>query len=144
MRHKASLFPERFRNGLNEELEHVHSVREFDDRITAPFCGFRDAADYYARSSAMHVLGAICRPTLVVAAQDDPFVPFTMFSSAALRGNPNITLVATRRGGHCAFISRESGAGRFWAEGRIVEFCRQQSQLDQYNSASPGEAKKPD
>jgi uncharacterized protein len=129
MRHKASLFPERFRNGLNEELEHVHSVREFDDRITAPFCGFRDAADYYARSSAMHVLGAICRPTLVVAAQDDPFVPFTMFSSAALRGNPNIALVATRRGGHCAFISRESGAGRFWAEEQIVEFCKEQSEV---------------
>lgn len=129
MRHKASLFPERFRNGLNEELEHVHSVREFDDLITAPFCGFRDAADYYAQSSAMHVLGAIRRPTLILAAQDDPFVPFTMFSNEALRGNRNIRLVATSRGGHCAFISQESGEGRFWAEGRIVEFCKEQSRL---------------
>jgi uncharacterized protein len=129
MRHKASLFPERFRNGLNAELERVHSVREFDDLITAPFCGFRDAADYYAQSSAMHVVGAIRRPTLIVAAEDDPFVPFSMFSSEALRGNPNITLLATRRGGHCAYISQESGEGRFWAEARIVEFCKERSRL---------------
>jgi len=138
MRHKASLFPERFRNGLNEELERVHSVREFDDLITAPFCGFRDAADYYAQSSAMHVVGTIRRPTLIVAAQDDPFVPFTMFSNAALRENPNITLLATRRGGHCAFISQESGEGRFWAEGQIVEFCKEQSKLIKDKNKFPG------
>jgi len=138
MRHKASLFPERFRNGLNEELERVHSVREFDDLITAPFCGFRDAADYYAQSSAMHVVGAIRRPTLIVAAQDDPFVPFTMFSNAALRENPNITLLATRRGGHCAFISQESGEGRFWAEGQIVEFCKEQLKLIKDKNKFPG------
>ena len=138
MRHKASLFPERFRNGLNEELERVHSVREFDDLITAPFCGFRDAADYYAQSSAMHVVGAIRRPTLIVAAQDDPFVPFRMFSNAALRENPNISLLATRRGGHCAFISQESGEGRFWAEGQIVEFCKEQSKLIKDKNKLPG------
>ncbi len=129
MRHKASLFPERYANGLDGELVRVHSVREFDDRITAHFCGFRDAADYYAQSSAMRVIGAIRRPTLIVTAEDDPVVPLAMFANEELRRNPNISLVATRRGGHCAFISQEAGEGRFWAEARIVEFCKEQSML---------------
>lgn len=129
MRYKAGLFPERYANGLNGDLARVSSVREFDDRITARFCGFRDAADYYAQSSAMRVVGAIRKPTLIVTAEDDPVVPFAMFANEELRGNPNISLVATRRGGHCAFISQESGEGRFWAEARVVEFCRTQSML---------------
>jgi uncharacterized protein len=129
MRHKASLFPERYAKGLDGDLSRVGSVREFDDRITAHFCGFRDAADYYAQSSAMRVIGAIRKPTLIVTAEDDPVVPFAMFANEALRGNPNISLVATRRGGHCAFISQEGGEGRFWAEARIVEFCKEQSML---------------
>jgi predicted alpha/beta-fold hydrolase len=130
MRHKAGLFPERYAKGLNGDLAQVGSVREFDDRITARFCGFRDAADYYAQSSAMRVIGAIRKHTLIVTAEDDPVVPFAMFANEALRGNPNISLVATQRGGHCAFISQESGEGRFWAEARIVEFCKEQSTLD--------------
>ena len=129
MRHKASLFPERYAKGLDGDLARVGSVREFDDRITAHFCGFRDAADYYAQSSAMRVIGAIRKPTLIVTAEDDPVVPFAMFANEALRGNPNISLVATGRGGHCAFISQEGGESRFWAEARIVEFCKEQSML---------------
>ena len=128
-RHKASLFPARYANGLSDELQRIRSVSEFDDLITAPFCGFRDAADYYAQSSAMHVVGAIRRPTLIVTAEDDPVVPAEMFSNEALRKNPNISLVVTRSGGHCAFISREAGEGRFWAEARIVEFCKERSML---------------
>jgi predicted alpha/beta-fold hydrolase len=127
MRHKASLFPERYADGLKRELARVRSVRDFDDLITARFCGFRDAADYYAQSSAMRVLGAIRKPTLIVTAEDDPFVPFANFENAALRGNPYIRVVATRYGGHCAHISREDGDERFWAEARIVEFCAEHS-----------------
>jgi uncharacterized protein len=138
MRHKASLFPERYANGLSGELARVGSVRDFDDRITARFCGFRDAADYYGQSSAMRVIGAIRKPTLILTAADDPFVPLATFENAALLGNPNIRVVATRHGGHCAFISREDGNERFWAEERIVEFCQQQSALARTESASTG------
>ncbi len=124
MRRKAGLFPEVYRaNGLMAKLAHAGNVREFDDAITAPLSGFRDAADYYQRSSAMHFLQAIRVPTLIVAAQDDPFVPFRIFQTPAIRENSNIQLVAPRHGGHCAFISRESGDERFWCEARIVEFC---------------------
>ena len=121
MRLKASLFPSRYDvHGLGK----VRTVREFDELITAPFCGFRDAADYYARSSASQFLGAIQVPTLILTAQNDPFIRFDTFDDPALRSNPQIAFVAPREGGHSAFISRSPGDERYWAEARVVEFCK--------------------
>ena len=126
MRRKARLFP-----GIYslDDMHRIRSVRDFDEFITAPHCGFAGADDYYARSSAMHVLAAIRRPTLLLTAQDDPFVPFSTFASDAIRENPNFQLVAPLHGGHCAFISQDRGERRFWAEARVVEFCKQHSAL---------------
>lgn len=126
MRRKARLFPKIYSLG---RMRRIRTVRDFDEIITARFCGFEGADDYYARSSAMHVLEAIRRPTLIVTAQDDPFVPFSTFEHAAIRGNPNIRIIAPRHGGHCGFVSRETGEERFWSEARIVEFCKKQSAL---------------
>lgn len=130
MRYKAALFPDIYvTDGTARNLRRVRSVREFDEKITAPFCGFAGADDYYARSSAMRVIAAIRRPTLILTAQDDPFVPFSSFEIAAIRENPNVRLVAPRHGGHCSFISQEDGLERFWAEARLVEFCKENSSL---------------
>jgi hypothetical protein len=124
MRRKAKLFPERY---PIDGMRGIRTVREFDDAITARYCGFRDAEDYYAKSSALRLAGAIRRPTLILTAQDDPFVPYASFENAAIRDNPYITLIAPRHGGHCAFIAAENGDERFWAEARIVEFCTKNS-----------------
>ena len=119
---KAELFPGKFPlNGM----ERVRTVREFDDAITAKFCGFRDAEDYYTQSSALALLGKIRVPTLLLTSQDDPMIPFRSFESIDLSANPFLAFEAARHGGHCAFISRERGEERFWAEARIVEFCQQ-------------------
>src|ERR1700730_6736159 len=91
MRRKAELFPGKFDL---DPMARVRTLREFDDVITATYCGFRDASDYYARSSALRVAGDIRVPTLVVTAQDDPFVPFASFSDPTLTSNTNIHLVA--------------------------------------------------
>jgi len=122
MRRKAKLFPGKFDL---RPMERVRTLREFDDVITATYCGFRDASDYYARSSALQVVGEIGVPTLVVTAQDDPFVPFRSFSDPAIVKNVRVRLIAPAHGGHCAFISRYSGDARFWAEARVMEFCRE-------------------
>jgi len=130
MRYKAALFPNIYMtDGTGARLRRIRSVREFDEKITAPFCGFAGADDYYARSSAMRVIAAIRKPTLILTAQDDPFVPFSSFGIAAIRENPNVRLVAPPHGGHCAFISQEEGPERFWAEARLVEFCKENSRL---------------
>ena len=124
MRRKAKLFPGKFDLG---RMARVRTLREFDDVITATYCGFRDASDYYERSSALRVAHKICVPTLVVTAQDDPFVPFASFSDPAIANNAHIRLIAPMHGGHCAFISRHGGDDRFWAEARVMEFCRELS-----------------
>jgi predicted alpha/beta-fold hydrolase len=123
---KARLFPGRY---PVDGLGGVHTLREFDEVITAPAFGFRDADDYYYRSSALRVVGAIGVPALILIAQDDPFVPFASFRDPAIAGNPQITLVAPPQGGHCAFISCFGGEERFWAEARVVEFCCEHSAL---------------
>jgi predicted alpha/beta-fold hydrolase len=125
MRRKARMFA-----GIYslDGLGRINSVREFDEVITARFCGFAGADDYYAQSSAMHVLAAIRIPTLILTAQDDPFVPYSTFEREAIRENPNIRLVAPKYGGHCGFISEERGEERFWSEARVVEFCAAQSE----------------
>jgi predicted alpha/beta-fold hydrolase len=130
MKYKASLFPKVYPPAhVNELLDgrngrpRVRTLREFDDAITARFC------DYYARSSARPVIAAIRRTSWILAAEDDPIVPFSIFNDSAVLENPHISFVATRRGGHCAFISQDGGVGRFWAETRLVEFCCEKSEV---------------
>jgi uncharacterized protein len=121
MRRKAELFPGQFAvNGMGR----VRTVREFDEAITAPHCGYRDAADYYERASALRVAERIAVPALIVTSKDDPVVPFAAFERPEITGNPQIQIVATERGGHCSFISRSPGPERFWAEARVLEFCK--------------------
>jgi predicted alpha/beta-fold hydrolase len=126
LRRKARLFPGRY---PLDGVARVRTLRQFDDVITAPHCGYRDAVDYYYRASAIRVVAQIRVPTLVVTAQDDPFVSFASFRDPALAANPHITLVAPPQGGHCGFVSRHPGDERFWAEARLVEFCRQHAEL---------------
>ena len=120
MRRKARLFPGRY---ALDGLERLRTLREFDDAITAPHFGYRDADDYYFRASACRVVQQVAVPALILTAQDDPVVPFRIFEAPEVRGNRQITLLAPERGGHCAFISRVAGWERFWAEARVVEFC---------------------
>jgi predicted alpha/beta-fold hydrolase len=119
MRRKAKLFPGEYDLSL---MALVKTLREFDDKITARYCGFLDATDYYGRSSALQFADRIRVPALIVTAQDDPFVPFSSFSDPRLADNPQVRLLAPGRGGHCAFISRHAGDDRFWAEARVMEF----------------------
>src|SRR6266478_5245986 len=52
-RRKVRLFPQRFEVS---RLRGVSSLRGFDDRVTAFYCGFSGATDYYARAAAANVV----------------------------------------------------------------------------------------
>jgi len=131
-RNKVRLFPERY---SLDSLHRIRTIREFDDVITAPHFGYRDAMDYYHRASALRVVPQIRVPTLVLTAQDDPLIPFVSFRDPALTANPHITLVAPAHGGHCGFVSCRDGDERFWAEARILEFCREHSRIAERTEA---------
>jgi predicted alpha/beta-fold hydrolase len=117
---KHRLFPQRY---PIKGLAPVRTVRQFDDVITAPHFGYRDAQDYYDHVGAKRVADQIRVPMLMITAQDDPFVPYASFLAAKISENPTIQFVAPQHGGHCGFISKYPGSGRFWAEQGIVEFC---------------------
>jgi predicted alpha/beta-fold hydrolase len=118
-RRKADLFPHRYsHNGFGT----IRTVREFDDAITAPQFGYKDAEDYYEHAGAKNVIGQVSVPSLVLTAKDDPFVPYEAFLKTDIEKNARVQFVATERGGHCGFISKWEGAERFWAEERVVEF----------------------
>jgi hypothetical protein len=119
-RRKVISMPERY---VQDSLPPVRTVRQFDDVITAPIFGFRDADEYYEVSSAKKVLEQLRVPTLLITAKDDPFVPFSSILASGASQNPAIKLIAPGHGGHCAFISNKSGPARFWAEQSVVNFC---------------------
>ena len=122
MRRKARLFPERYDES---RLRGVWSIRKFDDVYTAPHSGFGNVANYYARASALQFINRIAVPTLIVHAQDDPFIPFASFRHPHIEENPNVVLLAPEQGGHVGFISADrEGEERFWAETMVVEFVK--------------------
>ncbi len=122
MRRKEDLLPGRFDLA---RLPSIRTVREFDDRYTAPHFGFDGAEDYYHRASALRVVDRIRVPALILSSSDDPFVPSESFSDPALTRNPNIQVIVTGRGGHCAFVAQaRDGSDGYWAEEQIVEFAR--------------------
>jgi uncharacterized protein len=116
---KAELYPSVYKlAGLGS----IHSIREFDDKIVAPYCGFRNADDYYYRVASARVVDRIAVPTLVLCAQDDPFIRLLPKTRSRLLANSNITFVETRHGGHCAFLGRNPGNDIHWAEATMMRF----------------------
>jgi predicted alpha/beta-fold hydrolase len=121
---KVSLFPRAYDA---RRVSGVGSLREYDNRITALYSGFASADDYYARASAAPVLDRIAVPTLVLHAEDDPFVPLLAETRTALNANLWITLLASSRGGHCAFLAKSDAAQKndgYWAESTLLRFIR--------------------
>jgi hypothetical protein len=118
LRHKAELFPGLYRiDGLGP----IRSIREFDQKVVAPHCGFSSADDYYYRAASARVVDRIAVPTLILSAADDPFIRLSPETRARVLANPRIQFVETRHGGHCAFLARRS-AGLHWAEDTVVRY----------------------
>ncbi|MGO8796218.1 MAG: YheT family hydrolase [Candidatus Sulfotelmatobacter sp.] len=124
-RRKVRLFPDSFDPS---RLRGIKTLRQFDDRVTAHYCGFTGADDYYDRAAAAHVIDRIARPALVIHAKNDPFIRLLPETRQALLANPHITYVETEDGGHCAFLGKRDRDpiydGR-WAEREVVEFAKQ-------------------
>src|SRR6266850_2304852 len=120
MMRKASLFPKHFDVS---RMRGMRSLRDFDHQVTAYYCGFSGADDYYARASASNVVEEIAVPALIVHAANDPFIRILPETLRKIVSNPNITFVEVEDGGHCAFVGKRNGADDgFWAESQIVNF----------------------
>jgi uncharacterized protein len=121
MRSKAECFPGRY--DLSR-MRGVKSLREFDDKVTAFYCGFNGASDYYARAAASNVVDRISVATFILHARNDPFIRILPETRQRIAANPYITFLETDDGGHCSFIGERDGYDGHFAEREIVEFLR--------------------
>jgi hypothetical protein len=117
---KARLFPQIYAPA--EEIGPIRSIREFDNKIVARYWNFKDADDYYAHAASAQVVDRIAVPTMVLQAQDDPFIRLRAKTRAKLVANPYISFIETRHGGHCAYLGRDRGNEIHWAEASVMRF----------------------
>jgi predicted alpha/beta-fold hydrolase len=110
----------------DEQLDDLDTFRKFDDAVTAPLHGFLDVDDYYGRASSRQYLRSITTPTLILHAEDDPFIPADAIPTEAELG-PDVTLELSQHGGHVGFVA---GAvpfrARYWLETRICAYMKEQ------------------
>ncbi|MBV5319301.1 MAG: hydrolase [Desulfobulbaceae bacterium] len=98
-RHKFSTKP----SPLQIDLNRIRTLWDYDQEVTAPLNGFAGADDYYARCSSMGYLKNITTPTLILHAQDDPFMYRHDIPSPHQVG-PGVRLAIQAHGGHVGFI----------------------------------------
>lgn len=106
-------------------LDRAGSIYDFDDAVTAPVHGFASAHDYYSRSSSLGFLAGIQRPTLLLNAVDDPFLPSSVLDEvrAVAARNPFLTLELPEHGGHVGFVGGTvPWRPDYYAERRVCAF----------------------
>lgn len=142
MRGKAAAFPHLY---PHDAMRGYRDFYEFDSQWTAPAFGFRDALDYYRKTSAMHVVGDVRLPALLLHAADDPLVPLRGQGLEAARANPRLVVRLVQYGGHNAFLGAAPAHGRrgpdpdrWWAENRIVDWAEER--VATYQMAARSEA----
>jgi predicted alpha/beta-fold hydrolase len=119
---KANRFPDL---ALKDKIASLRTLEDFDNLITGPLHGFRDAQDYYERSSSLPWLEHIRLQTLLLSAVDDPMLPAEVLDDVkrVARRNPELHVEFVERGGHAGFIAGSQPWRPFYyAEYRVGEF----------------------
>ncbi|WP_299985333.1 alpha/beta fold hydrolase [uncultured Pontibacter sp.] len=133
----SKIYTQRFLKSLGQKLEQKKemypdaldlsnyslfwSFPEFDDKYTAPLHGFENAEDYYKRSSSKQFLKNIQVPTLLVNAQNDPFLTKSCFPFEEADENPYLYLETPEGGGHVGF-AEDFRNDIYYSEARAVKF----------------------
>lgn len=113
---KMPSFPE----AMNaEELKKIGNLLDFDNLYTAKAHGFKDAYDYYEKSSSIHVLKNITVPTLILNAENDSFLSPESYPFELIKNLENVYLEVPRHGGHVGFHQTNK---IYYSEQRILDF----------------------
>lgn len=115
---KSLIFPEEIPVGT---LRRIKTLQDFDNHFTGPIHGFKDAHDYYEQNSALYFLNQIQIPTLILNAQNDPFLSEQCFPISQARKLKQVWMEFPKYGGHVGFSPRKS-ADIYWSEKRAFEF----------------------
>ena len=104
----------------------ARTLEQFDDAVTAPAHGFRDAEAYWAASSSLQFLPKIRRPTLLINARDDPFLPARLLPEREVAENPSLHALFPEHGGHVGFLSGPiPGFPTPWAQKEAISFLKE-------------------
>jgi len=98
------------------------TYEEFDTLATAPFHGFKDAADYWKQTSCGQFLENVRRPLLLVSAENDPFIQGFTFPVECASQSPYLFPLLVPEGGHVGFVHGSLFRPRFWAEEQTLRF----------------------
>ncbi|MEX0882165.1 MAG: alpha/beta fold hydrolase, partial [Cyclobacteriaceae bacterium] len=123
IRQKALIFPELIDV---EKLKTIRTLRAFDDQYTAPLHGFVDAEDYYRQSSSLYFLDKIKIPTLIINAENDPFLSKTCYPKTLGNQMELVYMEFPKNGGHVGFSPR-TRKERYWSEKRALEFIEMEN-----------------
>jgi predicted alpha/beta-fold hydrolase len=104
-------------------LSKMKTLFEFDDHFTGPIHGFKDAIDYYTKSSSIHYIKNIGIPTLVVNAANDPFLGPECYPTDEFSKHPHVIFEYPERGGHVGFALFNHN-GLYWSEMRALSFIQ--------------------
>ena len=99
----------------------ARTFAEYDRAVTAPLHGFADEMDYWRRASCRPYLAQVRRPTLLISAVDDPFIPASSLPDPATLPEC-VQAEFVRHGGHVGFVEGPPWRTASWAERRAVQF----------------------
>lgn len=106
------------------DLSTLKTFHEYDGYVTAPLHGYKSAEDYYQQCSARGHLKSVTTPTLILHAQDDPFLfPHSVPDISEL--SASTTMELTPGGGHVGFVSHSGLKPVYWLEHRIPAFLKE-------------------
>ena len=120
--YKLEQFPNSFLK--KEMILNAKSFLDFDNLYTAPAHGFKNAFDYWEKSSSKQFIPNIKVPTLLISSSDDPFLSKSCIPIKEAKDNSNFYLELTKYGGHVGFNSNFLFLEELWLENRIVEFIK--------------------
>jgi len=105
-------------------VDSISTIKDFDNAFTGPLHGFKDADEYYEKSSSIHYLNSINTPTLIINALNDPFLPKTCYPTSHLKDHESIWFETPKHGGHVGF-GPAAKDGSYWSERRSFEFIKE-------------------
>jgi predicted alpha/beta-fold hydrolase len=112
-------------NVLNRNaIINATNFEDFDNAVTAPLFGFKNAKDYWKQSSSKPLLTTIQIPTLIISALDDTFLSQSCYPFDEATINNNLFLETPKYGGHVGFNTVVYGKDKLWSEKRILSFIK--------------------
>jgi predicted alpha/beta-fold hydrolase len=126
LKKKALLKLQKFPNcGLNEEaIINAKTFRDFDNAVTAPLFGYKNAHDYWTKCSSKQFLEGIKQPTLIINALDDSFLSESCYPFEGAKNHKNLTFEVPKYGGHVGFNTSPFGKDLLWSENRILQYIQ--------------------